>query len=360
MRFSPSTLLKATAFGFSAVALAACSSNSAPPEKPLVLVQAETVAFSDVSRNLQITGSVQSRAETPVAFLTAGQLTALDVKIGDAVSKGQILARLSSQEQEADVEAASAGLQAAEVRLNQAQTTLDRQKSLFDQGVTTKSALDGAQTALETARNSRDSAQAQLNLAQENASYTELKAPADGVVIRRLYEIDEVVQAGSPVYVIAENGPRKAVLNVQETAIARWDRARPVTVSLVSNPAISTQGKVSEVAPALDATGTVQVKVTLDDGMQMPLGSAVMALLSWPSEPRIDLPASALWDASNSPQVWVVDAENTVSLRPVTVDSYGTDDVVISEGVAPGDRVVVSGTQFLSPQQKVQVEEIAR
>lgn len=338
--------------------LAACSANTAPPEKPLVLVQVQSIVLSDVAKSLQITGAVQSRAETPVAFLTAGQLTELDGKIGDAVTKGQVLARLSAQEQEADVEAATAGLQAAQVRLKQAQATLDRQKSLFDQGLTTKSAFDGAQTALETARNSRDSAQAQLDLAEESAGYTELKAPADGVIVRRLYEIDEVVQAGSPVYIIAENGPRKAALNVQETAIARWDRARPVQVSLVSNPAISTTGTVTEVAPSLDATGTVQVKVTLEDGSKMPLGSAVTAILAWPAETRIDLPASALWEVAGQAQVWVVDAQDIVTLKPVEIESYGTNDVVISSGLEPGDRVVVSGTQFLSPQQHVEVQDL--
>lgn len=358
MRSRSLSFLQFAAMAVAVASLAACSSSNAPPQKPLVLVQVQSVALSDVAKSLQITGAVQSRAETPVAFLTAGQLTQLDAKIGDAVTKGQVLARLSSQEQEADVEAAAAGLQAAEVRLKQAQATLDRQKSLFDQGLTTKSAFDGAQTALETARNSRDSAQAQLDLAQESAGYTELKAPADGVVIRRLYEIDEVVQAGSPVYVIAENGPRKAVLNVQETAIARWDRARSVEVSLVSNPAITTIGTVTEVAPSLDATGTVQVKVTLEDGSKMPLGSAVTAVLSWPAETRIDLPASALWDVAGQAQVWVVDAQDVVTLKPVEIESYGTDDVVISSGLEPGDRVVVSGTQFLSPQQQVEVQDL--
>jgi len=358
MRSHSFSLLNLAMLVVAGSSLAACSANTTPPEKPLVLVQVQSVALSEVSRTLQLTGAVQSRAETPVAFLTAGQLTALDAEIGDAVTKGQVLARLSAQEQEADVEAANAGLQAAEVRLKQAQATLDRQKSLFDQGLTTKSAYDGAQTALETARNSRDSAQAQLDLAQESAGYTELKAPADGVIIKRLYEIDEVVQAGSPVYVIAENGPRKAALNVQETAIARWDRTRPVSVSLVSNPTIATTGTVTEVAPALDATGTVQVKVTLEDGSKMPLGSAVTAVLAWPAEARIDLPASALWETTGTPQVWVVDAQDVVALKPVEIESYGTDDVVISSGLEPGDRVVVSGTQFLSPQQKVEVQDV--
>lgn len=358
MRSRSSSILRSATVVAVMASLSACSSSATPPEKPLALVQVQSVALSDVAKSLKITGAVQSRAETPVAFLTAGQLTELGAKIGEAVTRGQVLARLSSQEQEADVEAAAAGLQAAEVRLKQANATLDRQKSLFDQGLTTKSAFDGAQTALETASNSRDSAQAQLDLAQESAGYTELKAPADGVIIRRLYEIDEVVQAGSPVYVIAENGPRKAALNVQETAIARWDRSRPVQVSLVSNPAISTTGTVTEVAPSLDATGTVQVKVTLDDGSKMPLGSAVTAVLSWPAETRIDLPASALWQTGEVAQVWVVDAQNIVALKPVEIESYGTDDVVISSGLEPGDRVVVSGTQFLSPQQKVDVQDL--
>lgn len=341
-----------------ALVLTGCGGPQQTVQKPVTLVDVVAVAVKPIAQSQVLTGSIQAHAETPVAFLTSGQLTELNVDVGARVIRDQVIARLSAQEQQADVDAATAGLQSADVRLSQAQTTLDRQKSLYGQGLTTKSALDGAKTAWETARNSRDSAQAQVNLAGEGVSHTQLLATADGVVIRRLYELGEIVQAGSPVYVIAEDGPRKAVLNVQETAIAQWERSRPVSVALVSNPSVTATGLVTEVAPALDATGTVQVKVTLDNADAMPLGSAVTVTLASASQDGITLPAGALWEVDGQPAVWVVGADKAVKTVSIQVRAYGTDDIVVSSGLAAGDQVVVSGTQFLAQGQIVETKEV--
>lgn len=315
------------------------------------------VAETDVSRQQQLSGSVEANIEAPVAFLTSGQISELDVEVGDRVSKGEVVARLFASEQQADVDAAKAGLAAAELQLKIAKATLDRQQTLIDQGLATQAAFDSAKTAWETARNSRDSAEAQVNLTLETLGYTELHARADGVVTQKLYEVNEVAAAGAPVYQIAEDGPRKVALNVDEVAIAEWPRDREIKVTLLSDPTVTAKAKVTEVAPALDATGTVAVKLTLDPAAALPLGASVIANLTWPAEKAIVLPASALWQSGGKPALWVVDQENKVSTVPVEIARYGSSDVVVKAGVSLGQRVVTKGGQFLSPGQNVTVLE---
>jgi len=335
------------------VALAGCTPEEENVAKPARLVDATTIEFVPHASRQVLTGSVAARAQAPAAFLISGRLVALDAAVGDHVKKGQVLARVSPTEQQADVIAAEAALQAAQSRLAQTKATLDRQTALFDQGLTTRSSLDGAKAAYETAQNTADSAQAQLDLAREALGYTELTASADGIVIRKLVEVDEVVQAGSPVYVIAEDGPRNAVINVQETAIAGWDTEREVAVAPVSNPQAAVPGKVHEIAPALDATGTVQVKVAID--ADLPLGAPVTVVLQAPPADRVVLPALALTQKDGKPTVWRIAADRTVSQVPVVVESYETGSGIISEGLSAGDLVVTGGTQFLYPGKAVQV-----
>jgi RND family efflux transporter MFP subunit len=317
-----------------------------------------TVAETEVSQQQRLSGSIQAYTEAPIAFLTSGQITELDVEIGDRVTKGQVVARLSAREQQADVDAAKAGLAAAELQLTLAKATLDRQQTLMDQGLATQAAFDSASTAWETARNSRDSAQAQLNLALETLGYTELHARADGVVTQKHYEVNEVAAAGAPVYQIAEDGPRKVALNIDEVAIAEWPRDREIDVTLISDPKVTAKGKVTEVAPALDATGTVAVKLTLAPEAMLPLGASVTATLAWPAAKAIVLPASALWQTGGKAALWVVDGDNKVSTVPIEIASYGTSNLVVKAGIAVGQRVVVEGAQFLSPGQKVATMEV--
>jgi RND family efflux transporter MFP subunit len=342
----------------SVLSLVGCGPEAGNAGKPVTLVEATTVQFVPHARQQVLTGAIQARAQTPAAFLISGRLTELGVTVGDRVAKGEVLARMSPAEQQADVEAAEAGLVAAQSRLTQTRSTLDRQESLWSQGLTTRSSLDSARTAWETATSTEESAKAQLDLAREALGYTELLASTDGVVIRKLAEVDEIVQAGSPVYMIAEDGPRTAVINVQETAIAGWDAERPVTVAPISSPQSTTVGKVSEIAPALDATGTVQVKVAIDK--DLPLGTAVSVVLEAPAEDRVVLPAQALGQNLGAPAVWVVSADQTVNQKPVSVESYETGSVVIADGLEAGDVVVTAGTQFLSPGLKVDVQEAPR
>lgn len=341
--------------GLSVVALSGCAPNGDSAGKPVTLVEVTTARLAPHAPRQMLTGTVEARAETPTAFLVSGRLDRLNFSVGDRVKKGDVLATISKVEQEADVTAAQAGVTAAQLRVEQTQTARDRQKSLWDQGLTTRSALDGAQTAWETASGDLERANAQLELAREALGYTSLVATTDGVIIRKLAEADEVVQAGSPVYVVAEDGPRNVVINVQETAVAAWKANRAITVMPASGSGSSTPGTISEIAPALDTTGTVEVKIAITS--DFPLGAAVHVELTQAPSDRVVLPAQALGQDRGTPSVWLVAADMTVSQAPVVVDSYETGTVVISDGLATGDIVVVAGAQFLSPGQKVQVGE---
>lgn len=356
MRISLSLVKLATLA--SVAGLAACSAPADTATKPVPLVEIVTVEHMPRTLSQTLTGSVEAKAQTPAAFLISGRLSLLSVDVGQRVQAGDILAQMSPAEQHADVDAAQAGVTAAQSRLAQTKTALDRQTSLWAQGLTTRSALDGASTAWETASSTAESAQAQLELAREALGYTTLKARANGVVIRKFANVDEVVQAGAPVYLIAEDGPRSARINVQEAAISGWDMDREVAVSLISNPTSITKGRITEIAPALDATGTVPVKVEVDDSL--PLGVPVSVQLEIDQDEHVVLPLQALTLDNGQAAVWLVDADNSVSLRPVTIERYESGVAILADGLEDAEKVVVSGSQFLSPGLVVETREVAQ
>jgi RND family efflux transporter MFP subunit len=302
-----------------------------------------------------VTGEFRARTQADLSFRVSGKIVERFVDVGDVVTAGQVLARLEADEQQADLEVATANLEAAVAQQTQARLAFERQTNLFQRQVTTKAALDRAQEALSTAEGSTRSAEAQLETARDALSYTELKADAPGVVTARNAEVGQVAQAAQAIFTLAQDGPRDAVFEVVETLFLGREVQPVVSVSLLSTPSVSVEAKVHEVSPTIDATtGTVRVKVALANEASMPLGAAVAGSFKYKPQDMIQLPWSAMASKGGDPAVWIVDPVNSkVTIRPIKVANYGTERFSVSEGVAEGDVIVASGIKFLRPGETV-------
>ncbi|MGB3811685.1 MAG: efflux RND transporter periplasmic adaptor subunit [Shinella sp.] len=334
----------------SAAALPALADGAARP------VHIAPVHFEERKQSITITGEVVARLETDLSFRVGGRITGWFVDVGDAVKEGQVLARLDPEEQKADVEAAEAGVRAAEARLKLARTNFDRQKSLLNDGISTRRDFDDAETALRTAESAREAAIAQRDTAREVLSYTELRAPADGIVTARLAESGQVAQAAQTMFTIADTGPRDAVFDVYESLFFAQPAKDGVVVTLLSDDKIRTTGNVREVSPTIDSqTGTVRVKIAMDHTPpEMTLGASVVGVGALAPRRVAVVPWQALAGIDDKPALWIIDKEkNTVSLRPVEVLSFETGSALVSGGVEEGETYVADGTKLLRPGQTV-------
>ena len=338
------------AFLLSAAAMPAFADGAARP------VRIAPAHFEEREQTVTVTGEVAARVETDLSFRVGGRITAWFVDVGDTVREGQVLAELDPEEQTADVEAAEAGVRAAEAQLKLARTNYDRQQSLFNDGISTQRDLDDAETALRTAESAREAAVAQRDTAREVLSYTELRAPADGIVTARLAEAGQVAQAAQTMFTLADNGPRDAVFDVYESLFFANPSKDGVVVTLLSDDKVRTTGNVREVSPTIDAaTGTVRVKIGLDrTPPEMTLGASVVGVGALAPRRVAVVPWQALSGIGRKPALWVVDeASGTVSLRAVDVLSYETGSALISGGIEEGEIYVADGTKLLRPGQKV-------
>ncbi|AWN39258.1 efflux RND transporter periplasmic adaptor subunit [Methylobacterium durans] len=343
-----------------AVAAPALSAQT-EPGKPLAaqtFVRVVAAERSMIATDIVITGDVQAQAQTNVSFRTNGKVGARLVEVGDHVEADQVLARLDPQEQRANLDNARAALTSAEAQLTQAKLSFKRQETLLASGYTTRPAFDNAEQQLRTTQAAVDSAKAALGTAQEQFSYTELRAGVAGIVLSRSLETGQVVRAGQSVLILAQDGPRDAVFNVYEALLATPPDSKTVEVVLQADPGVVAVGSVREIAPSVDpSSGTVRVKVGLDrTPPQMGLGAVVVGRGKFRPQPAIVLPWSALYRWKGRPAIWVLDpATGTVSPRNVTVERYGADTIALAAGVEPGEQVVTAGIQFLRPGQTVTV-----
>ncbi len=342
-----------------AAPLSACNDPATTVERA-AFVRTEIVRPRDGQASLTLTGEVQARFSADLSFRVNGRVLARLVDVGAHVNVGDVLARLDPAEQQADLDAATAGVAAAESRLRVAKATFDRQTSLISSGFTTRVAYDQAQEQLRSAESTLETAKSQLGQAREALGDTELHARASGVITARNLEVGQVVQSAQSVFTLAQDGDRDAVFDVPESFFFGDVESRRVSLTLVSDPDVTAVGDVRELSPAVDPKSlTVRVKVAIQNPpAAMTLGSAITGTAGTKAAREIALPWTALMATGSKPAVWIVDPRTkTASLKPVSVAGYEARAVLIKGGLEAGDRVVVDGGKLLSSGQPVTYDE---
>ena len=348
---------RAALFGGLLVAGLLAGCRQEPAVAPLTRVTVVTAQVTDFAPEITFTGVVAARVRSDEAFRVAGKISERLVNVGDHVAANQVLARVDHDEQQAELQAAQAGVQSAEAVLRQATASFDRQKTLLVSGTTTRREHDLAEASFRSAQAQLEQAHAQLAQATDQLAYTELRAEADGVIVARMAEVGQFVAQAQPVYGLARDGARDAVFNVYEWAMSNVELDKGLAVFLVTDPTVKTSGTMRVVSPAVDAnTMTVQVRFALDETPPaMILGSLVNGVGPLKPSKVVLLPWGAVFEREGKPAVWIVDTGNgTVSLKPVAMHRYARDAIPVT-GLEPGDVVVTAGGQMLRPGQKVEI-----
>jgi len=336
-------------------ALVACHKEEKAASQAIRPVRTVTVELQEGGEKVSLTGEIQPRYQADIGFRVNGKILERPVDVGTQVKKGDLLARLDPQQYRQDFEVAKAEVAAAEAEVTRSQAQEYRQRELLKNGNTTRVQYDQALKTFKTAQAQLDAGQAKQIQASENLGYTDLKADNDGVITAIGADAGQVVSAGQMVVRLAQPGEREGVFNIAEGAFKTPPKDPTVTVHLVSNPEIETAGKVRYVSPQADpATRTYTVRVSLPDAPpQMRLGANVVGTVTLGQGQTVSIPGSALFQKDGKPAVWLVETDKTVQLKPITVQRYQGDSVVVGDGLAQGDVVVTAGVQKLLPGQKV-------
>lgn len=307
---------------------------------------------------ITLTGRIEADDEVSLAFRISGRIVESDVSLGDQVKAGQLVARLEPQNELNALRAAQANLAAARGQLTQARNHFERQDTLIKQGWTTRATHDDAAQALQTAQSQVDAAEAQLKIAQDLVSFTELRADAPGVLTALGPGPNEIAQAGQMIVKLARKNGRDAVFDAPAQLIRSAPSNPEVIISLADDPSVTSRGRVREIAPQADpVTRTFQVKVGLTDPpATMRLGATVIGRIEQESLATFEIPATALTKFNRQPAVWIVDpASRAVSIRNIEVQSFDQSLVAVSGGLNAGEIIVTAGVQALHPGQTVRL-----
>ena len=340
--------------------LVACSKAEAPQE-PLRSVKLLTVAGSDLNLASEFSAEVRARVESRLGFRVGGKLVQRPAEPGQRVAAGQLLALVDAQDFQLAAQAAQAQVSAAQSQRDLAAAEFKRFEALKAQNFISGAELERREASLKAAEAALNQAKAQAQAQGNQAGYARLTASHAGVIIAVEAEVGQVVSAGQPVVRLAHDGPRDAVFAVSESAIMSIRLGQSMQAMLLSTGQM-VQGTVREMAASADpVTRTYAVKLALAPGVggALPLGATLNVRapgLSSAVASAIKLPTSALRQEGQGTAVWVLDeATMTVNSQAVQLGPVDGNEVVVTSGLQPGQKVVSAGVHVLSPGQKVTV-----
>jgi RND family efflux transporter MFP subunit len=377
--------------------------NAAPGERKITI----TVAQADgreVSRTIQIVGTLLPQEEVTLANEVAATIDRVLVDLGDRVRKGQVVIRLDDREARLEVGRAAANLQAAREALERARqmmdwnranversqallvdarTNLKRFQDLFAEGAISASQRDSAQTqydvavaslraseaqqesdraAVKNAEASVEQAVAALELARKRFKDTEIVAPFDGFVRKRLVNLGETYKEKTPLMSLVAIQALKLQGEVPERFAPQLGVGRPVQVEVEAHPGRTFGGIITRVSPAVDVesrTFTVEASVPNPRGALKPGFFAKASILTGTERNVPFVPEEAVVSFAGVVKVYAI-ADGKAEERRVKTGQRTDGWVEILEGVKVGETVATSSLSQLAAGTAVTVQAGAR
>ncbi len=349
----------AVAVASGAAVLSGCSRDAGVAE-PVRAVRTLQVQAGVSQTGLEYAAEVRPRIESRLGFRVAGKLVKRTVDLGAVVRQGQVLAELDPTDLRLGRESARAALVSAQASYEQTAADYRRYKDLREQGFISAADLERRDTALKAAQAQLDQARAQSAVQGNQARYATLTADAAGVVTSVDAEPGMVLAAGTPVVRVAQDGARDAVFSVPEDRVSQartWlNKPGAVKVRLWGAAGADLPATVREVAGAADpVTRTFQVKADIGRA-DVRLGQTATVLAS--AGPAVAsgvlVPTQAVWGQGQRSMVWVIDGSAMkVHAQPVSVIGAAGDQLVVNEGLQPGQEIVTAGVHVLTEGQAV-------
>jgi RND family efflux transporter MFP subunit len=307
------------------------------------------------SNSRTFTGIVEARVQSDLGFRVGGKILQRSVDVGQRVQKGQPLMRLDPEDLRLSAAAQQANVEAARAKYTQAKSDETRSAMLVKSGVISPREYDQYRAALDSAKAQLEAAEAQARVSNNSSEYAVLLADADGVIVRTLSEPGQVVAAGQTVIQLAHDGPREASINLPEGV--RPDLGAIASARLYGQDQVY-QASLRQLSDAADpASRTFEARYVLEgEAASAPLGSTVTITLvpkQTSGNQSVRIPVGAVYDRGSGPGVWIVADKSEVKFRSVQIASIGQEEVVVSGGVRPGEKVVALGAHLLHEGQVV-------
>jgi membrane fusion protein, multidrug efflux system len=351
-----------------ALATTACSKGKvqAAPAMPAPLVSVVKATAKDVPQYLDEIGRNVAFESVTVTPQVGGRIVERHFQDGENLKKGQLLFVIDPRPYKAQVDAAQATLAQSKAALDLAKIQFARDQEVIGERAISKQDYDTKKNAVDVDQAQVEAAEAALETARLNLEYCYIHSPIDGRAGARLVDVGNVVQANATSLLsIQRLDPIYATFTITESDLPAVQKQMSggrlkAAVRLPSDPESSARiGRVEFLDNAVqNGSGTVNLRATTSnpDRHFWPGQFVDVKLILSTEKNAVLIPNQATQISQRGPFVYVVKADDTAELRPIKLGQRQGDQVVVTEGIAPNERVVLAGQMLVRPGGKVRVE----
>lgn len=350
----------AAALALCGVSLVGCKQAPTGPMQATYAVQ--TIAETDRILESDYSASIRGRQDIDIYPQVSGFLSELCVSEGEVVRKGQTLFIIDQVPYKAALQVAEANVKSAEANVATAQLTYESHKKLYARNVVSEFDLSTAENSLLTAKAQLAQAEANRVNAENNLSYTVVKAPSNGMVGTLPYRVGALVGStmAQPLTTISDNSQMYVYFSMNENQLLNLTRQYgSIEKALRNLPAVRLQlsdgslydkeGRIESISGVIDAsTGSVQLRAVFpNEGRLLHSGGSGNVIVPTVLKGCIVVPQSATFDVQDKVFVYKL-VDGRASASPIEVMSINNGkEYVVTNGLVPGDVIVAEGVGLL-------------
>ena len=296
-----------------------------------VLVEVSNPAFHTFESSLSFLGAFEANLQNFIASETGGKLVSINVKEGDQVQEGQVIAKL-------DDEMILLQIETVQLNINQVKNDLERLSSLKKENIVTNSEFEKADLGLKTA-------EIQLKQLQKQLKATSIRAPFKGIISKKLVDLGSMIAAGTPVVELVDISTLKLSISVPERDILKFTIGQKITAKADIHGSETFEGVIKVVGIQADAAHNYKVQALVTNSKEYRILAGMYGSLSLANSTSVNalsISRKALVGSSKNPQVYVTKDGKAI----LTNFNGGTSDgefIEIISGLTAADEIVTKG-----------------
>ncbi|HET9467049.1 MAG TPA: efflux RND transporter periplasmic adaptor subunit [Vicinamibacterales bacterium] len=339
--------------------------------RPPMTVELAPVTRRDMIDTITVVGNLIGAATVDAVPRGQGRLDAVYVKLGDAVRRGQPIAKIEDRELVEQIRQAEATLNVSQATIRQrqadlklAQNNMERSKSLYERDLLPRQTFDdtdaryqAAQAQLELSLAQLEQTRSRLNELKINLANTVITSPVDGFIGKRTLDPGASVGVNTSFISVVDIRTVRLVINVVEKDLRRIHQGTAVEVEVDAYPGEKFMGRVARLAPILDpATRTAQVEIEIPNStFRLKPGMYARARFTVEKHDNaLVVPTMAVVDLQGKIGVWqTADEGDSPVFIPVTTGIEQQDFTEITSGLKEGQRIITTGAGALRPGDRI-------
>ena len=326
-------------------------------------LQLQTVVTKPIEKikkesTIDLTGSVEALHEAVISAKTGGRVSKVNVENGSAVSTGNQLVLLESQEFTNALDVNRATLEKAKANLEIIQSNYTRMQTLFKEAAVSKKDFEEVETGLKVAEAEVNAASAAVANAQENLNNTTVSSPISGLVANRSVTMGQVVAAGTQLMAVEDISGVYVVVNIEQSDLAKIKLGQQAKVAVDTYRDRSFTGTVEIINPSANKSARVfstKIKVNNRDHLLKPGMFAKVSIKTGESKEVPVVPQEALASVQGMYFVFIADGDKA-KRQQVEIGEMINQSVEIKSGLSAGQKVIVTNVNKLKDQDRIRFE----